>query len=48
MFATDLLPEAQAAATAGWKPVLVAREGNKPLPEGHGFKVVGSMAALLE
>lgn len=47
VFATDLLPEAQAAAAAGWTPVLVAREGNKPLPEGHGFRVVASMQQLL-
>ncbi|KAI8464624.1 MAG: HAD-like domain-containing protein [Monoraphidium minutum] len=48
VFATDVLSEAVAAAEAGWRPVLVAREGNKPLPEGHGFRVITSMQQLLE
>lgn len=48
VFATDLLPEARAAAEAGWRPVLVVREGNKPLEAGHGFRVVTSMQQLLE
>jgi methionine salvage enolase-phosphatase E1 len=48
VFATDVLPEAQAAAAAGWKPVLVVREGNKPLAAGHGFRVVESMQQLLD
>lgn len=48
VFATDLIGEAQAAAAAGWRPVLVVREGNKPLPEGHGFPVVDSMQQLLD
>ncbi len=47
VFATDILAEAQAAKAAGWTAVLVAREGNKPLPEGHGFRVVDSMQQLL-
>jgi methylthioribulose 1-phosphate dehydratase/enolase-phosphatase E1 len=48
LFATDVLGEAQAAAAAGWKAVLVERPGNKPLPEGHGFRVVTSMQQLLD
>jgi len=47
VFATDILAEAQAAAGAGWAPVMVTREGNKPLPEGHGFRVIDSMQQLL-
>lgn len=47
MFATDVLAEAQAAAAAGWRAVLVVRPGNKSLPEGHGFQTVSSMAELL-
>lgn len=48
LFATDILSEAQAAKAAGWQAVLVERPGNKPLPEGHGFKVVTSMQQLLQ
>lgn len=48
LFATDVLAEAQAAKEAGWNAVLVVRPGNKPLPEGHGFRVVTSMQQLLE
>jgi methylthioribulose 1-phosphate dehydratase/enolase-phosphatase E1 len=48
LFATDVLAEAQAAAGAGWRAVLVTRPGNKPLPdEGHGFRIVDSMTQLL-
>ncbi|KXZ48768.1 hypothetical protein GPECTOR_25g352 [Gonium pectorale] len=47
LFATDVLAEAQAASAAGWRAVLVVRPGNKPLPEGHGFRVVTSMTELL-
>ncbi|PNH07187.1 putative bifunctional methylthioribulose-1-phosphate dehydratase/enolase-phosphatase E1 [Tetrabaena socialis] len=47
LFATDSLPEAQAAAAAGWRAVLVERPGNKELPEGHGFRVISSMQELL-
>ena len=28
--------------------VLVERPGNKPLPAGHGFRVIGSMQQLLQ
>jgi methylthioribulose 1-phosphate dehydratase/enolase-phosphatase E1 len=48
LFATDMLPEAQAAQAAGWQAVLVVRPGNKPLPEDHGFRVVESMQELLK
>lgn len=48
LFATDVLAEAQAAAAAGWQAVLVERPGNKPLPAGHGFRVVTSMQQLLQ
>lgn len=48
VFATDILSEAQAARAAGWNAVLVVREGNKPLPEGHGFRVIDSMQQLLD
>lgn len=47
LFATDILAEAQAAAAAGWRAVLVARPGNKPLPEEPGFRVIESMSQLL-
>jgi methylthioribulose 1-phosphate dehydratase/enolase-phosphatase E1 len=48
VFATDVAAEAVAAAEAGWRPVLVVREGNKPLPDGHGFRVITSVQQLLE
>lgn len=47
LFATDVLAEAQAAAEAGWQAVLVERPGNKPVPAGHGFRVISNMADLL-
>lgn len=48
LFATDILAEAQAAAAAGWKAVLVTRPGNKPLPqEATQFRVIESMHELL-
>jgi methionine salvage enolase-phosphatase E1 len=46
LFATDVLAEAAAAAEAGWRAVLVTRPGNKPLPEGHAFKIVHTMEDL--
>ncbi|PNW88149.1 hypothetical protein CHLRE_01g016528v5 [Chlamydomonas reinhardtii] len=48
LFATDVLAEAQAAAAAGWRAVLVERPGNKALPAGHGFRVISSMQELLQ
>lgn len=48
VFATDVLAEAQAARDAGWRAVLVARAGNAPLPDGHGFPVVCAVTQLLE
>ena len=48
LFATDNIDEAKAAAAAGWRAVLVDRPGNKPLPAGHGFRVVTSMESLLQ
>lgn len=47
LFATDVLAEAEAAAAAGWRAVLVSRPGNKPLPEQPGFRVIESMQQLL-
>jgi methylthioribulose 1-phosphate dehydratase/enolase-phosphatase E1 len=47
LFATDVLAEAQAAAAAGWRAVLVSRPGNKELPEQPGFRVIESMQQLL-
>eukprot|EP00877_Chromochloris_zofingiensis_P003346 jgi/Chrzof1/13011/Cz07g16110.t1 len=47
LFATDVVAEAEAAVTAGWQAVLVMRPGNKPVSEGHGFRVVESMQELL-
>lgn len=48
LFATDILAEAQAAQAAGWQAVLVARPGNKPLPENHGIRVIDNMQQLLQ
>lgn len=47
LFATDIPAEAEAAAAAGWRAVLVTRPGNKPLPEEPGFRVIESMQHLL-
>eukprot|EP00208_Stichococcus_sp_RCC1054_P005924 CAMPEP_0206145728 /NCGR_PEP_ID=MMETSP1473-20131121/28286_1 /ASSEMBLY_ACC=CAM_ASM_001109 /TAXON_ID=1461547 /ORGANISM="Stichococcus sp, Strain RCC1054" /LENGTH=486 /DNA_ID=CAMNT_0053542035 /DNA_START=242 /DNA_END=1705 /DNA_ORIENTATION=- len=49
LFATDSLPEAQAATAAGWRVALTVREGNKPLPESGlpTSQVISSMADLL-
>ncbi|KAG1666539.1 hypothetical protein FOA52_014436 [Chlamydomonas sp. UWO 241] len=47
LFATDVLAEAEAAKAAGWQAVLVVRPGNKALPDGHGFRVITTMADLL-
>ena len=46
-FATDILEEAEAAAQAGWVPVLFRRPGNAPLPDNVKFKVVATMDELL-
>jgi len=50
VFATDAVAEAEAARAAGWRAVLVAREGNAPLEAGAAvrFPVVTTMAELLE
>jgi methylthioribulose 1-phosphate dehydratase/enolase-phosphatase E1 len=51
VFATDALAEAEAAREAGWRAVLVVREGNPPLDakaKGAGFPVVTTMTELLE
>jgi methylthioribulose 1-phosphate dehydratase/enolase-phosphatase E1 len=50
VFATDAVAEAEAARAAGWRAVLVAREGNPPLEAGAAaaFPVVTTMAELLE
>jgi methylthioribulose 1-phosphate dehydratase/enolase-phosphatase E1 len=47
LFATDILEEAAAAAEAGSKPVLLLREGNKPIPEGHGYPTAHTLTELL-
>lgn len=47
LFATDIPAEAEAAAAAGWRAVLVSRPGNKPLPQEPGFRVIESMQQLL-
>jgi len=44
----DVLAEAEAAAAAGWHTVLVTREGNKPIPDGHPFRIVSSMSELVD
>ncbi|CAE7914813.1 unnamed protein product [Symbiodinium sp. KB8] len=38
LFCTDVLGEAKAAREAGWQTVLLIRQGNAPLPTGHGFR----------
>lgn len=47
VFSTDSLSEAKAAQAAGVQVALSVRPGNPPLPEGHGFSVVHSTAAIL-
>lgn len=47
VFLTDNILEAKAAKEAGWKNVVLAvREGNKALPEGHGFATTTSFELL--
>jgi methylthioribulose 1-phosphate dehydratase / enolase-phosphatase E1 len=50
VFATDAVAEAEAARKAGWRAVLVEREGNAPLSEDVAarFPVVRTMTELLE
>uniref|UniRef100_A0A7S3R9P0 Probable bifunctional methylthioribulose-1-phosphate dehydratase/enolase-phosphatase E1 n=1 Tax=Dunaliella tertiolecta TaxID=3047 RepID=A0A7S3R9P0_DUNTE len=48
LFATDVLAEAEAASAAGWQAVLVTREGNKPIPAGHHFRVISNMGDLVQ
>lgn len=50
VFATDAVAEAEAARAAGWRAVLVAREGNPPLSDKakKEFPVVTTMTELLE
>eukprot|EP00928_Gymnodinium_smaydae_P072506 TRINITY_DN55859_c0_g1_i1.p1 TRINITY_DN55859_c0_g1~~TRINITY_DN55859_c0_g1_i1.p1 ORF type:complete len:644 (+),score=148.99 TRINITY_DN55859_c0_g1_i1:63-1994(+) len=43
LFCTDILGEAQAAQTSGWKSVLLLRPGNAPLPADHGFPTASSL-----
>lgn len=47
LFATDVLAEAQAAHDAGWRAVLVVRDGNKPITEKHAFPIVTCMEELV-
>jgi len=46
LFAADVLREAQAASTAGWRAVLVDRPGNAPITAKHSFEVVTSLAEI--
>eukprot|EP00892_Ulva_mutabilis_P005540 jgi/Ulvmu1/3358/UM156_0015.1 len=48
VFATDILEEAAAAKQAGWRCVLVKRDGNAALPDAPGFPVVDSMDKFLQ
>lgn len=50
LFATDSLPEAEAAVAAGWQVALTVREGNKPLPSAGlpTDRLITTMADLLE
>merc|ERR1712194_650949 len=43
LFCTDILGEAQAAKSSGWKSVLLLRPGNAPLPPEHGFPTASSL-----
>ena len=44
LFLTDALAEAAAAAAAGLQVAVTDRPGNSPLPPGHGFAVISSLA----
>jgi methylthioribulose 1-phosphate dehydratase / enolase-phosphatase E1 len=46
LFVTDVLEEAQAAHQAGMHAIISIREGNAPLPEGHGFRTVDDFHAF--
>lgn len=47
VFATDVVEEAVAAKEAGWRCVLVRRQGNPALPDLPGFPVIDTMDHLL-
>lgn len=47
LFATDVLGEARAAHEAGWRAVLVVRDGNKSITEKHAFPIITSMEELV-
>jgi len=47
LFLTDALFEAQAAKKAGFRVAVTDRPGNAPLPAGHGFRVITSLAEAL-
>ncbi len=42
VFYSDVVAELDAAKTAGMQTALVVRPGNKPVPEGHGHRVIQS------
>jgi methylthioribulose 1-phosphate dehydratase/enolase-phosphatase E1 len=46
VFVTDVVGEATAALEAGMRAVVSVREGNAPLPVGHGFPVITSFDQL--
>jgi methylthioribulose 1-phosphate dehydratase/enolase-phosphatase E1 len=46
LFGTDILEEAQAAHAAGMNTVILLREGNAPLPQGHSFRTAKSFDEL--
>ena len=47
LFLTDALFEAQAAKKAGFRVAVTDRPGNAPLPAGHGFRVITTLADAL-
>lgn len=47
LFCTDILKEAQAAVAAGWSAALLLREGNAPLPSGHGIPEFDSLVKCI-
>lgn len=46
LFVTDAAAEAVAAAAAGWAVAVALRDGNAPLPAGHGFRTVTTLEGL--
>ena len=46
LFVTDVAAEAAAATVAGWSVAVALRDGNAPLPKGHGFRTVTTLEGL--